>query len=111
MRNSQQVAENASHVLNTAQAALGNEREGIAQSMEATRHALRQLSEEAAKLDEIDEMLGRALSAYGSQLEAALGTAQDHVTQMRDTLAPGLDTLRGVIEQAETFMPAQRRSA
>jgi hypothetical protein len=111
MRNSQQVAENASTVLQTAQTALGNEREGIAQSMEATRQALRQLSEEAAKLDAIDEMLGRALSAYSSQLEAALGTAQDHITQMRDTLAPGLDTLRGVVEQAESFMPAQRLSA
>ncbi|SER47685.1 hypothetical protein SAMN04490244_101187 [Tranquillimonas rosea] len=109
--NSRQMAEDAGNVLRTAQTALGNEREGIAQSLEATRHTLRQLSEEAARLDDIDEMLGRALAAYSSQLEAALGTAQDHVVQMRDTLAPGLDTLKGVVEQAESFLPAQRRSA
>lgn len=55
-------------------------------------------------------MLGRALRDYNSQLEAALGSAQDHVDQMRDALAPGLDTLKSVVEQAENFMPKQPRS-
>ena len=109
MRNSASVAENAAHVLDTAQTALGNEREGIRRSLEATRAAMAQLSDEAEKLDQIDEMLGRALTQYNAQLEAALGTAQDHVGQMRDTLAPGLDTLKSVVEQAEMFLPSQRR--
>ncbi|MBY6163274.1 hypothetical protein KUV73_20505 [Mameliella alba] len=109
MQNSASVAENAAHVLDTAQTALGNEREGIRRSLEATHAAMAQLSAEAEKLDQIDEMLGRALTQYNAQLEAALGTAQDHVGQMRDTLAPGLDTLKGVVEQAEQFIPAQRR--
>ena len=108
-RNSASVAENAKHVLETAQAALGNEREGIQRSLEATRTAIAKLSEEAENLDKIDEMLGRALAQYNAQLEAALGTAQDHVGQMRDALAPGLDTLKSVVEQAESFMPSQRR--
>lgn len=103
------IAENASHVLETASTALGTEREGIRGSLEATRAALVQLSAEAEKLDEIDAMLGKALKEYNSQLEAALGSAQDHVSQMRDTLAPGIDTLRSVVEQAESFMPAQNR--
>lgn len=109
MQNSASVAENAAHVLDTAQTALGNEREGIRRSLEATRAAMAQLSEEAEKLDHIDEMLGRALKQYNEQLEAALGTAQDHVGQMRDTLAPGLDTLKSVVEQAEQFLPSQPR--
>ena len=109
MQNSASIAENAAHVLDTAQTALGNEREGIRRSLEATRAAMAQLSEEAEKLDHIDEMLGRALAQYSAQLEAALGTAQDHVGQMRDTLAPGLDTLKSVVEQAEMFLPSQRR--
>lgn len=108
-RNSASVAENAKHVLETAQVALGNEREGIQRSLEATRAAMAQLTEEAENLDKIDEMLGRALAQYNEQLEAALGTAQDHIGQMRDALAPGLDTLKSVVEQAESFMPAQRR--
>jgi prefoldin subunit 5 len=108
-RASTTIAENASRVLETAGTALGNEREGIRGSLEATRAALAQLSDEAEKLDEIDEMLGRALQEYNSKLEEALGSAQDHVSQMRDTLAPGIDTLRSVVEQAESFMPAQNR--
>ncbi|WP_299927085.1 hypothetical protein [uncultured Pelagimonas sp.] len=109
MQNSASVAENASHVLETAQTALGNEREGIRRSLEATRAAMAQLSDEAEKLDQIDKMLGQALVQYNAQLEAALGTAQDHVGQMRDTLAPGLDTLKSVVEQAEAFLPSQPR--
>ncbi|MCV2870391.1 hypothetical protein OEW28_17390 [Defluviimonas sp. WL0002] len=99
------------HVLDTAQAALGTEREGIRASLEATRVALQEISDQAEKLDQIDIMLGKALSNYNSQLEAALGAAQDHVTQMRDRLAPGIDTLRSVVEQAEAFLPAQGRRA
>jgi ABC-type transporter Mla subunit MlaD len=109
MQNSASVAENAAHVLDAAQTALGNEREGIRRSLESTRAAMAKLSEEAEKLDQIDQMLGRALMQYNAQLEAALGSAQDHVSQMRDTLAPGLDTLKSVVEQAEMFLPSQRR--
>jgi methyl-accepting chemotaxis protein len=110
MQNSASVAENAAHVLESAQTALGTEREGIRRNLEATRAAIAQLSDEAEKLDQIDEMLGRALKDYNSQLEAALGSAQDHVGQMRDALAPGLDTLKSVVEQAEAFIPQQSRS-
>lgn len=109
MQNSASVAENATHVLDTAQTALGNEREGIRRSLAATHAAMSQLSSQAEKLDQIDEMLGRALREYNSQLEAALGSAQDHVAQMRDALAPGLDTLKSVVEQAEAFLPSQRQ--
>ena len=110
MQNSASVAENAAHVLETAKTALGNEREGIRRSLEATHAAMAKLSSEAEKLDKIDEMLGRALIQYNAQLEAALGSAQDHVGQMRDALAPGLDTLKSVVEQAEAFLPSQARS-
>ena len=109
MRNSSSVAHSAAQVLETAQTALGTEREGIRRNLEATRAAIAQLSDEAEKLDHIDEMLGRALIQYNAQLEAALGSAQDHVGQMRDALAPGLDTLKSVVEQAEAFLPSQPR--
>lgn len=75
----------------------------------STKSAAIGLTYEAEKLDQIDEMLGRALTEYNSQLEAALGSAQDHVGQMRDALAPGLDTLKSVVEQAEAFLPSQRQ--
>ena len=109
MQNSASVSENAAHVLETAQTALGNEREGIRRSLEATHTAMAQLSSEAEKLDQIDEMLSRALTEYNSKLEAALGSAQDHVKEMSETLDPGLQTLRSVVEQAEAFLPLQAR--
>jgi ABC-type transporter Mla subunit MlaD len=109
MHNSSSVAESAARVLETAQTALGNERDGIQASLAATRAAIKQLSTEAEKLDQIDEMLGRALVQYNAQLEEALGAAQDYVGEMRDTLAPGLDKLKGVVEQAEQFIPSQQR--
>jgi ABC-type transporter Mla subunit MlaD len=105
----QSVARNAAQVLETAQTALGNEREGIRQTMEATRATLAQLTREAEKLDNIDAMLGRALAGYSAQLEAALGSAQEHIVRMKETLAPGIDTLRGVVERAESFMPRSGR--
>lgn len=101
----QSVARNAAHVLETAQAALGNEREGIRHTLEATRTTLAQLTQEAAKLDEIDTMLGRALSGYSEKLEAALGSAQQHIVKMAETLTPAVDTLRSVVASAESFMP------
>ncbi|MXU65913.1 hypothetical protein [Oceanomicrobium pacificus] len=109
MLNSASVSQNAAHVLETAQTALGNEREGIRRSLEATEATMAQLSSEAEKLDQIDEMLGRALTEYNAKLEAALGSAQDHVKEMSDTLDPGLQTLRSVVEQAEAFLPSQAR--
>ena len=109
IRNSNSVATNAAQVLETTVAALESEREGVRSTMESTRATLSQLSKEADKLDQIDEMLGRALMQYNSQLDSALGSAQDYVTQMRDTLTPGVDALKSVVEQAENFMPAQKR--
>ncbi|WP_395660117.1 hypothetical protein [Aestuariivirga sp.] len=108
MQNSATVAENAAHVLETAQTALGTEREGIRRNLEATRAVIAQLSHEAERLDQIDSMLGRALTLYNNQLETALGNAQDHVVKMRDTLQPGLDTLLNVVAQAERFIPQSR---
>jgi ABC-type transporter Mla subunit MlaD len=102
-------AEHARGVLEAAEAALGNEREGIRRSLEATRATLTLLSQESEKLGKIDEMLGKALSNYSIQLEAALGSAQEHISAMQDQLAPGLDTLRSIVDQAESFSPAQNR--
>lgn len=108
-QNASSIAATVQHVLETAQTAIGTEREGVQASLGAIQATLATLTEQANQLDRIDEMLGRALREYNTQLDAALGSAQDHITKMRDTLAPGIDTLKGVVEQAENFMPSQRR--
>lgn len=109
-RASESVARDAAHVLETTRVALGNEREGIVQALSAIRNTLDGLQRQSADMDKIDAMLGRALHDYAHQLESALGSAQTHVEKMRETLAPGIDTLRSVVERAETFIPAARRA-
>ena len=103
---SKTMVESAIQVLETARSALGNEREGIRQTLDATRATLSELSDEAEKLNNIDQLLGRALSEYTKQLNEALGTAQIHIRKMQDTLAPGIDTLRAVVERVEAFKPS-----
>ena len=109
-RASETVARESALILETARVALGNEREGMVQALQAIRVTLNGLKAQAEHLDDIDEMLGKALSDYSNQLEGALGLAQGHVEKMRDTLGPGIDTLRSVVERAETFIPSTRRA-
>lgn len=103
---SKSMVESATQVLEAARSALGNEREGIRQTLDATRATLSELSDEAEKLNNIDQLLGRALAQYTQQLDEALGTAQTHIRKMQDTLAPGIDTLRAVVERVEAFKPS-----
>ncbi|MBY8976953.1 hypothetical protein KHP62_14135 [Rhodobacteraceae bacterium NNCM2] len=58
LQDSSMIAKNAESVLAAAQTALETEREGIRTSLEATKAVFAQLSNEADKLDRIDEMLG-----------------------------------------------------
>ena len=103
---SKSMVESATQVLEAARSALGNEREGIRQTLDAARATLSELSDEAEKLNNIDQLLGRALAQYTQQLNEALGTAQTHIRKMQDTLAPGIDTLRAVVERVEAFKPS-----
>ena len=103
---SKSMVDSATQVLEAARSALGTEREGIRQTLDATRATLSELSDEAEKLNEIDQLLGRALAEYTKQLGEALGTAQSHIRKMQDVLAPGVDTLRAVVERVEAFRPS-----
>jgi len=109
-RSSETVARDAARILESAQTALGNERDGIVKSLQAIRDMLNMLVQTATKFDDIDNQLGKALKEYSEQLEGALGLAQGHIEKMRDTLGPGIDTLSSVIERAETFIPSSRRA-
>lgn len=106
---SEAVAKNAATTLETARVALGQEREGIVANLEATRGAMRQISEQAETLDDIDEKLGIALQHYATTFDQSLSTAESHIRSMQQILEPGIDTLRSVVEQAEAFVPQARR--
>ena len=82
------MVESATQVLEAARSALGNEREGIRQTLDAARATLSELSDEAEKLNNIDQLLGRALAQYTQQLNEALGTAQTHIRKMQEHTRP-----------------------
>jgi hypothetical protein len=56
-------------------------------------------------MDDIDRKLGAAFDRYTSEVQSALDLLQDHVKRLQEHLAPALDTLREVVEQAEAFRP------
>lgn len=107
---SERIASSAAETLDAARVALGQEREGIVASLEATKVALEELKEQSATLEDVDEKLGKALQHYASTFQASLGSAEEHIRSMQKILEPGIDTLRSVVEQAESFVPEARRA-
>lgn len=107
--NSASVAQKAAHVLETAQTALGTEREGIRSTLETAKVEMARLSREIEQLANIDQLLTQTMEDYETQLRQALGLSQKHIQEMSNELAPALDTLRSVVEQAYSFQPLQKR--
>ena len=107
--NSASVAQSAAHVLETAQTSLGTEREGIRSTLETAKVEMARLSREIEQLAKIDQMLTQTMEKYKTELRQSIDLSQDHVRKMSDELAPALDTLRSVVEQAENFQPLQKR--
>ena len=70
---------------------------------------MEKMKEQAARLDDMDEKLGAAFETYAEHVQSAVGTLSGHVRAMQTELAPALDTMRAIVEQAEQFAPESRR--
>jgi methyl-accepting chemotaxis protein len=104
----QSTAQNASATLKAAQETLGGQNRAVQASLQAVEEMLRQLKGQGDRLDGIDQKLGQALEQYRTQVESTVGSLFGHVRTMQDQLAPAIDTLRSVVEQAEQFVPASK---
>lgn len=102
-------AESAAHALQTAQELLGGEQRALAGTLQSLSTALERMREQGTRLDEMDAKLGAAFDQYTQQVEAAVHALFEHVRNMQATLAPALDTLQQVVEQAQEFAPQVRR--
>ena len=109
IRSSKETAENAARVLDAAKAALGAEQKLIEASMEKLGDALSHMERQRTQIDDLDEKLGAAFTQYTNHVRTALETFADHVRKMNGELAPALDTMREIVDQAEKFRPEQRR--
>lgn len=91
--------------LRGAQAALAAETEGARSVLALLREITERLEGQGEEMDRIDALLGAAFDRYTEEVQAALDQLQGHVRRLQDDLAPAIDTLREVVEQAEAFRP------
>ncbi|MER2268723.1 hypothetical protein [Methylobacterium oxalidis] len=107
-RSAEQTARSAADTLAAAQTALGGQTQAIEASLTGVGQVVDRLKGQGAKLDALDEKLGSAFDLYAEKVAAAVDTLADYVRKMQGELAPALDTLRAVVEQAEQFVPQSR---
>lgn len=108
-RSSKETAENAARVLDAAKAALSAEQKLIETSLAKLGEAMDHMERQREQIDDMDEKLGAAFSQFATHVRTSLDTFADHVRRMNGELAPALDTMREIVDQAEKFRPEQRR--
>lgn len=108
-RSSRETAEGAARVLDAAKVALGAEQRLIEASLAKLGEALDHIERQREQLDDMDEKLGTAFSQFATHVRTSLDTFSEHVRKMNQELAPALDTMREIVDQAEKFRPEQRR--
>lgn len=108
-RSSTETAENAARVLDAAKAALSAEQKLIESSLGKLGEALDHIERQRQQIDDMDEKLGEAFGQFATHVRTSLDTFAEHVRKMNGELAPALDTMREIIDQAEKFRPEQRR--
>lgn len=96
-------------VVEAAQGALAAERDGVQATLRGVSEALEHLQGQGDRLDDMDEKLGEAFDRYTNEVATAVDGLFEHVRKMQEQLAPAVDTLREVVEQAEQFAPQSRR--
>lgn len=108
-RSSQETAENAARVLDAAKSALSAEQELITTSLGKLAEALDHMERQREQIDNMDEKLGAAFAQFAEHVRTSLDTFAEHVRKMNGELTPALETMREVVDQAEKFLPEQRR--
>ena len=109
IRSSKETAENAARVLDAAKAALSAEQKLIETSLTKLGEALDNMERQRQQIDDMDDKLGAAFDQFAAHVRTSLDTFAEHVRMMNGELAPALDTMREIVDQAEKFRPEQRR--
>ena len=108
-RSSRETAENAARVLDAAKAALSAEQKLIETSLTKLGEALDHMERQREQIDDMDDKLGAAFTQFATHVRTSLETFAQHVRSMNGELAPALNTMREIVDQAEKFIPEQRR--
>lgn len=108
--NARTVTETAASALESAEEILSSERAAIEATLSGLTNALDAMRGQGDRLDDLDEKLGGAFEAYRDQVDGAVRHLQTHVKDLQEQLTPALDTMRTIVEQAESFAPESRRN-
>ena len=99
----------ANRAVKTAEEVLGGKAKAIEAALSQLSTVLDRLKGQGEQLDTIDAKLGKAFDTYTSEVQTSVDQLFGHVRKMQEELAPALETLREVVEQAEAFAPEQPR--
>ncbi|MBU3888563.1 hypothetical protein [Methylosinus sp. KRF6] len=108
-RSSRETARSAAETLAAAQQTMGGHAKLIESSLSQLGVALDRMKGQGDRLDDMDEKLDKAFDEYTRRVATAVESLFGHVRDMQNELAPALDTLRAIVEQAEQFTPQSRR--
>jgi hypothetical protein len=99
------TARSAADALAAAQVVLGSKAKAVEATLDGVSVMLDRLKGQGDRIDDIDVKLGKAFDAYTTQVAGAVDGMRLHVHELQERLAPALDTLQIIVDQAEQFAP------
>ena len=108
-RSAEATARSAADALASAQAVLSSKATAVAATLDGVSVMLDRLKGQGDRIDDIDVKLGKAFDSYTRQVAGAVDGMRHHVQELQERLAPALDTLQIIVDQAEQFAPQSVR--
>jgi len=105
----QSLVQSAQTALEAGREALRGEQAAIEANLTAIETALEKFDSVASRFDDIDDKLGKAFAVYRQEIESALGDISAQSTAVNQEYTKALDTLRTVVDKAESYQPEQNR--
>lgn len=99
------TARSAADALAAAQVVLASKATAVDATLDGVSVMLDRLRGQGDRIDDIDVKLGKAFDAYTRQVAGAVDGMRHHVQELQERLAPALDTLQIIVDQAEQFAP------
>ncbi|WP_249123456.1 MULTISPECIES: hypothetical protein [unclassified Bradyrhizobium] len=108
-RSAETTARSAADALAAAQAVMTGKAKAVESTLDGISVMLGRLKGQGDRIDDIDVKLGKAFDTYTSSVASAVDGMRLHVQELQQRLAPALDTLRTIVDQAEQFAPRSGR--
>ena len=108
-KSAEATAKSAADTLAAAQAVLASKAKAVESTLDGVSAMLERLKGQGDRIDDIDVKLGKAFDAYTRQVAGAVDGMRHHVQELQESLAPALDTLQTIVDQAQQFVPESVR--